>query len=59
MTAPGVQARYLNMGVQGQAAQGDGTWLPLDLRATLSSPVSPRAQDTWPWAPLPPWALAG
>lgn len=37
MTVPGVQARYLNMGVQGQVAQGGGTSFPLDPMATLSS----------------------
>lgn len=46
-------------GGQAQVAQGDGASRPLDPLATLSSPVSSRAQDTWPWAPLPPWALVG
>lgn len=59
MTALGVQARYLNMGVLGQVAQGDGASLSLGALVTLFSPVSSRAQDIWPWVLLPPWALVG
>lgn len=57
-TAPGGQARYLNMGTWAAALGGEASFTLRPL-LILSPPVSLRSQDTTPQAPLPLWAVVG